>query len=386
MKILKILLFVLFSNLLLINPILSQVDCSSALQFNLSQNGDDVQVRLNNLFPSADLCDVFAFSIDRVSYLDSDPNTAVTTIIVNNTLPIDAAGLYAYSDNDLSSGRHRYFATILMTDFTVYDIQSHEIIVAPSAYDMVWGDKVGVSQNGTRLTKTTHTGGYCNSGAASYNIIPSGEDGWVEMTVTENWRTKFFGVSNINLNACRWTIDYSVFFQGHKLHIYEGGQYKIYAANCVVGDVIRVERVGSTIYYKKNGVTFYTSYKPSYGSFIADVSIETQYGVIGDSRCSHPSPYGSLKVDNTDSENINIYPNPATSGSNLNIAFYFNSDETDTELNIYSINGQLVHKEVVNVQKGENTMSILLNDYAPGMYTMRLQAREYALTNKFIIR
>jgi len=286
----KILLLVLFSTLLLINPIFSQGLCSEALQFNFSQNGDDVEVELQNWWNSNSLCTVvYIFSIERISYLDSAPNTPVITRIDSHTADDGGSIFYAFNDNDLSPGTHRYKAIILTDDCTQYILDSGEFTVGAISYDMVWTDIIGASQSDTRLTRNVNTGGNCTSGAASVNTIPSGEDGWVEMTVTEDWSTRFFGLSNVNHpnDACRWTISHSIYLDNRILKIYEGGYIDDFMG-FTVGDVIRVERIGAVIHYKKNGVTFYISEKPSYGSLMADVTITHRNGVIGDSRCSHP--------------------------------------------------------------------------------------------------
>lgn len=348
----------------------------------ITQDGNDVTVDLRNGCPSE--CPILLFNVWR---LDSNPNnpgqTFVEQIIANGT---GVAGTIegTFQDNNLPSGTYSYVVYVYTTDLTWHTIYSEEFTVGSPTHDMVWTNKTGVSQAGTRLTRNVHSAWDCNSGAASANTIPSGQNGWVEMTVTENWSTKFFGLSNSNPDACRWTIDYSVYFNGHQLRIYESGQNKIYAANCTVGDVVRVERVGTTVYYKKNGATIYTSHKPSSGSLIADVSIKNRHGAIGDSRCSHPA--SGAKIATTDTEGLVIYPNPATSDKNLNIEFEFDMDKDDATLAIHDINGRLVHQETISVQKGQNNMSIFLDNYAPGVYPITIQAGTRTLNHKLIIQ
>ena len=48
------------------------------------------------------------------------------------------------------------------------------------------------------------------------------------------------------------------------------------------GDELGVERVGTTIYYKKNGTTIYTSGTASNGDLLVDAAIYTTGGTIAD--------------------------------------------------------------------------------------------------------
>lgn len=253
---------------------------------NISLNGNDVNIDVLDAETdnSPSKCRPAAGKLYRMTKLDL--NSAIRTEIGGISFGQPAQVL---KDDDLPPGEYYYMAYVWRpNDNHSFEFISEEFAVGgATSYDIVWTDQLGVSQNGTQLTRNVNTGGNCTSGAASVNTIPSGKDGWVEMTVTENWSTKFFGLSNSNADACRWSISHSVYFENQKLHIYEGGQYIGLYDNCAVEDVIRVERIGTTIEYKKNGVTFYTSDKTSHGALIADVSITDKNGTIGDSRCSH---------------------------------------------------------------------------------------------------
>lgn len=385
MKNLKFLLtpFLLIVFLLHVQSAQGQLECDASMySITTQQNGNGVTVEVYNACPY--VCYSLGFYIQRLSYLDSDPNNPVRTCADFNLAELNNGNVeYSFEENDLPPGRHSYFGVVLKNDLTGYFISSEEFTIASASNDMVWTDKVGVSQSGTRLTRNINTGGNCTSGAASVNTIPSGEDGWVEMTVTENWSSKFFGLSNSNPNPCRWTIGHSVYFQNQKLHVYEGGYIGHYA-NCVVGDMIRVERIGTTIYYKKNGVIFYTSHKPSSGSLIADVTITHKNGTIGDSRCSHPAV--GAKITTTDTESLIVYPNPVEPDEHLNIEFNLDIDATDATLSIHNMNGQIVHEKTVGVQKGENNINVLMDDYTPGMYLLKVQAGTYNLNRKLIIK
>jgi len=292
MKNIKILSILLISTILFsVKSVQGQSECEHPMiNVTTKMNGDDVSIKVSNvsIYDNNSPCRAYEVRLFRIRKLDSRPNGVTMTFIDNALLGFDDS-IEIFRDNDLPSGEYYYDAEVQLENGTFYYFSSEGFTVGgATSYDIGWTDQLGVSQNGTQLTRTVNTGWDCNSGAASVNAIPSGEDGWVEMIVTENSSTKFFGLSNSNTDACRWSISHSVYFENQKLHIYEGGQYVGLYENCTIEDVIRVERIGTTIEYKKNGVTFYTSHKPSSGSLIADVSIKDRNGVIGDSRCSHP--------------------------------------------------------------------------------------------------
>ena len=60
-----------------------------------------------------------------------------------------------------------------------------------------------------------------------------------------------------------------------------------------LGDVLRVERIGSTIYYKKNNTTFYVSTVPYSGSMVVDASTQNINAKISNAIASFP-----IAVDN----------------------------------------------------------------------------------------
>lgn len=112
-----------------------------------------------------------------------------------------------------------------------------------------------------------------NAGASSIETIAG--DGYVESTASSAATDKIFGLSSDDPDAVWNTVEYGI-------HLDNGGtaaplQNGVYQAGVayVAGDVFRVERVGTTITYKKNGVTFYTSLIASSGPLLIDTSILT---------------------------------------------------------------------------------------------------------------
>ncbi len=120
--------------------------------------------------------------------------------------------------------------------------------------------------------KRTAGSGWGGSGLAT-NESFSG-NGYVEYETMASNNRLMVGLSNSNSNAHYNTIDYAIYqTTTGNLYVYESGSNKGYKSTYQTGDILRVERIGSTIYYKKNGNTFYTSTVASTGSLLGDISL-----------------------------------------------------------------------------------------------------------------
>jgi RHS repeat-associated protein len=153
------------------------------------------------------------------------------------------------------------------------------------AEDIVWKDASGMNVNGNSLTKTAVTG--WNAGATSVNQLAEGEDGWVEMTATENNTYRMFGLATENINPHYSSIDYAIYPGATGLvYVYESGTQRGQFGPYFPGDKLKVERIGDKVNYIKNGVTLYTSLVLSNGLLVADVALYNTGCTITDARCS----------------------------------------------------------------------------------------------------
>ncbi len=72
------------------------------------------------------------------------------------------------------------------------------------------------------------------------------------------------------------SIDYALYLGRWSLVVYENGANKGRSVAYATGDVLSVERTGSTITYLKNGSVFYTSTVASTGDLHVDTSLIRQ--------------------------------------------------------------------------------------------------------------
>jgi hypothetical protein len=100
--------------------------------------------------------------------------------------------------------------------------------------------------------------------ADSKNILREGENGWIEFPIDKlSGETYYIGFSDSlsPLMGNTKDIDYGINFNStdNYLYYYEGGTSSLLHTSPILGDLVKVERVGNTIYYKLNNVTLQTT-------------------------------------------------------------------------------------------------------------------------------
>jgi len=86
-------------------------------------------------------------------------------------------------------------------------------------------------------------------------------------------------------------------------------------------------------------------------------------------------------VDNVEKSTLKLYPNPVTDGR---LTITSNGFSNNSKLNIFSITGQLVHSENVEVNS-THSFSTTLN-LKSGVYIVKLQDGTRSKTQKLIIQ
>ncbi|HEU5292147.1 MAG TPA: LamG-like jellyroll fold domain-containing protein [Cyclobacteriaceae bacterium] len=154
-----------------------------------------------------------------------------------------------------------------------------------------WINKISVVVNDTELKST---GPVWASGAASSQILPAGQDGWIEFKVTDLY-LYMVGLADTDPNASYQTIDYALYVAGGSLYVYENNVNRGTVSTVSPGDALGIERKGTTIYYKKNGTVVYTSAVASSTLLMVDVSFNTLGANFRDGRVS--ANFGSNPSD-----------------------------------------------------------------------------------------
>ncbi|MEM9678742.1 MAG: RHS repeat-associated core domain-containing protein [Bacteroidota bacterium] len=127
-----------------------------------------------------------------------------------------------------------------------------------------------IKQEGNRISKIGVPG--WNAGLATIKKISG--NGYVQARFPDDSDQRtMFGLSATNANSSYNTIGYAIYGYEGGIYVYESGTSRGSFGNYTSNDVLKVERVGSTIYYKKNNSTFYTSTIQTSADLLGDVSL-----------------------------------------------------------------------------------------------------------------
>jgi hypothetical protein len=230
---------------------------------------------------------------DYSVYEDNVLKLFATGLALNDVLRIERQGQtvrfrrngVVYYTSSTPSTRPLYLCIGIATAAgTVYDLKYgvNRLDELPAVFDTrqnVTVTSARVEAYGSRLLKTGAAAAH-DAGASSVELLAG--DGYVEAVVDATGVHRFLGLSTSDDDVNYTSIDFA-FYVTTTDNI--DGQWQIWesgvnvqsgaAASIVVGDVVRVERVGTTITYKKNGAVIWTSTTPSIGALLVDVSMFT---------------------------------------------------------------------------------------------------------------
>ena len=203
----------------------------------------------------------------------------------------------------------------------------------------------GISINNDTIARISGNG--WDQGLATLGSFQA--DGYVEYEIPQTNKPIIVGLSDSNPSANVSSIDFAIYTTNSaRLYIYESGVNLGNITNYTEGDVLRVERVGEKIYYKKNGVVFFISQKTSIGNLLGDISMLdgkiNNLHIVDNSKGLQHVDYaynvrGWLKSINDDTQddndlfNFNIKYNDPTSGTPL-----YNGNISQTNWSSASIN------------------------------------------------
>lgn len=161
---------------------------------------------------------------------------------------------------------------------TIYDFVGKVLAykTATITQGPVWQNKTAVSANGNQVT----TAAQCcwAAGASSVEQLTATQNGWVEATVipmnSGNNNFVAFGLSQADANTNYNTIDYCWEQSSQTAYVYEkGNSNPIAQVATLPGDVLRIERTGTSVSYKKNGVVVVNSGTASTTPLLYDYSL-----------------------------------------------------------------------------------------------------------------
>ncbi len=168
---------------------------------------------------------------------------------------------------------------------TISDQKTSIVREVGIGYKLFWKDFSSLTQTGDTLINNSYND--WASSAVSYNKLSAGTDGWLEYTVDQvGNNNKMIGLLDENTHSSGnnqyQDIDYNFYLYGNFLYRYSGGSF----VTVNVGDIVRMERKGNKMYYKKNGIAFDSTLNCLTGELFVKASIGQHNGKFKNVRCS----------------------------------------------------------------------------------------------------
>lgn len=156
---------------------------------------------------------------------------------------------------------------------TLYDFSGKPIEVK-TTHRALWRDRIGVSISASAITKTGTANGW-NAGTASVRALSASTNGYIEITVSEITSTRMIAFSRGNENTDYTTMDFTLYVNQGTVYAYERSTNRGSKGTVVVGDVLRLDRTGTTIRILKNGTQLYAFPTASSTALYADCSLNS---------------------------------------------------------------------------------------------------------------
>lgn len=119
-------------------------------------------------------------------------------------------------------------------------------------YKVNWINGIGVSVNGSRLTKTQQHYTWVAAGAYSSNILPANTDGFVEFSTESTGGIILGYASNNVIDLTTFTNAFKIDYFTNSYVIHEGTNTPT-SGGFQIGDLFRIARQGNIMRYFKNG-------------------------------------------------------------------------------------------------------------------------------------
>lgn len=121
--------------------------------------------------------------------------------------------------------------------------------------DFTWKDVVGVNQRGNKLLRFAGGSTWGTAGAASVQLLPANQDGWIKWTASETNTQRVVGFSAQNPDEALSSIDYGwVMNANGTLQVHQEGEALSSAIPYSSGDVLLIKREGNLIRFFQNNV------------------------------------------------------------------------------------------------------------------------------------
>lgn len=242
-----------------------------------------------------------------------------------------------------------------------------------------WKDLTNVTIAGDNTTKTTPNG--WDAGKFSVGKIRSGEDGFIEHVIKTNTSKKWYmiGISSSNPNAHHSTIEYKWYIRGNNIQIRKLGSVKATHPTYAVDDVLRIEKIGSTVVFKINGTVIKTFSGAEGLDPTKDYHIDCSFSSSG----NHTIPLYASFADPSDSYVVlkkRLDGSKAIVDSDLKFKFrqeYAVPSGSSINYKVYDSQHNLVLDDYLSLSYGMNWFTVSTNSLNSGeQYTLEMEGNK----------
>jgi len=166
-------------------------------------------------------------------------------------------------------------------------------------YSIQWTNVISpavVNKLNNSLAKAGGSADGWNAGASSVQVLPAGQDGWVEVTASEVNKNRMVGLASSDPDGGFTSINYALYmvYSSFNVQTYESGVKRYNGTGLNTGDVLRVERKGITVTYRQNGKLMATSSVASTTDLRVDASLYSSGATLADVRASFAARSSSI--------------------------------------------------------------------------------------------
>lgn len=222
----------------------------------------------------------------------------------------------------------------------LYDFVGKILASKTTHYKLGFKDFVNTTYKNGTISKTVASTSWNSGAAASIEVLPANEDGWVEFTAASTGKEMMVGLTHTNDDAHWNKIDHVIYLTDlGNVEVREKGSTNLLTTSpsYSVGDVFRIERRQGRIYHYQNGNLLLDRPATS-NSLMVDLSIRGSQGKIYGLRSSFGA--GESQVVNRRFEYDHA-------GRLVNLSHRYNDhQEALVAQNSYNELGQLVEKRL----------------------------------------
>ncbi|MCB9232469.1 MAG: T9SS type A sorting domain-containing protein [Bacteroidia bacterium] len=284
------------------------------------------------------------------------------------------------------SGKQPGIYTVTITDIG----GNNEFLTFEILAKVVWEGEVGAAVNGETLTRTVPgSGSWGTSGARSDNKLLGNQDGKMVHEVHSLAYSYYVGLSDQDTDQQPTTIDYAFYNNKGALKIREEQSgFNQWVGSVNLGDVMEIERTGSTVSYYQNGNLLRSVAVNPAETLRVDASLYSTgtelYNVWVDF-CDTVAGQKQNLAEGPQPEAISswlsVFPNPAADQVTLR---WDGSQEESREIWLMDLAGKVLLRQ--DVAKGSPEATMELSQIAQGSYLLKVISGSEIEYRRLVIR